>query len=615
MDGKHTCLFCVIRLLPVLLLLISNCASQACAEPLVVPLSQEPRVMNNFVVQLLDVTHLPGDRRQAFRFKSPRDGWLFFRVTAGVGRGGAIAATLSRKDAATARPLPLFSFSSRERKTREVMRHLPRGEYTLQIELKNADIESLVVRKVPIIMYQRVPGNFRSMPGFPEYNRRFLARCGMLSACNTIGTYDGFSWMKQWLESGRHTVRIAGGIGGLTTTKLAYEHWGACMEHPTGVQGTIIDEFYPGLSGRFSTWVPALKRLRAEKPHKHCYLYLAGTAKSIRGIVEPLKDQDCYFVLEEQTYEARTLAELTRDGFARNWVKGFEEYFPGFPERCIHSVGVMSGPSDSKYNDDIYPDVSYKVLKELQFHALATDPVFGPAGGVEIYQSPVCDEEYLRWCARLFRHYAIEGSRERLTDDPYTLTHIRNPDFEDGLKGWTVGPAAEGSIATAKIDGYGLNVQGRHTRVGIGDRFATMTRNAAKANEISQEIQGLEPGRYYSVRMYTGDRNNLNRWQIHNVSIRVPDAREVPQLTMHMPWMHRPVEKFGNKPTYPCYHRIVFQATKSTAKLVISDWHNPGDPTGPVGQELLFNFVQVEPYLMSSGESAGIGDPSVRGSR
>ena len=115
--------------------------------------------------------------------------------------------------------------------------------------------------------------------------------------------------------------------------------------------------------------------------------------------------------------------------------------------------------------------------------------------------------------------------------------------------------------------------------------------------------------------MYTGDRNNLNRWQIHNVSIRVPDAREVPQFTMHMPWRHRPVEKFGNKPTYPCYHRIVFQATKSTAKLVISDWHNPGDPTGPVGQELLFNFVQVEPYLMSSGESAGIGDPSVRGSR
>ncbi|GIS59104.1 MAG: hypothetical protein CM1200mP2_13290 [Planctomycetaceae bacterium] len=72
------------------------------------------------------------------------------------------------------------------------------------------------------------------------------------------------------------------------------------------------------------------------------------------------------------------MAELTKEGFARNWVKGFGEIFsPGFPKRCIHSIGVMSGPSDSKYNDDIYPDVSYKVLKgKLQFHALATDPVF-----------------------------------------------------------------------------------------------------------------------------------------------------------------------------------------------------------------------------------------------
>ena len=600
----------VVRMFTALLLTTLVFVAEVSAEPAMAPLSQKPRVLNNFVVQLLDVKDLPDDRRQAFRFESPRDGWLFFRVTAGVGRGGGITATLSGNGAAKSASMPLFTFSSRERRTHEVMRHLPRGEYTLQIESKNADIASLVVRKVPIIMYQRVPGSFRSMPGFPEYNRRFLARCGMLSACNTIGTYDGFRWMKQWLDSGRHTVRIAGGIGGLTTTKLAYEHWGGCMEHPTGVKGTIIDEFYPGLSGRFSAWVPALKRLRAEKPHKHCYLYLAGTAKDIRGIVEPLKDQNCYFVLEEQTYEARTLAELTKDGFARNWVKGFEEYFPRFPERCIHSIGVMSGPSDSKYNDDIYPDVSYKVLKELQFHALATDPVFAPAGGVEIYQSPVCDEEYLRWCARLFRHYAIEGSRERLTDDPYALSHIKNPDFDEGLKGWTVNPATAGSIATAKLEGYGLNVQGRHGRVGIGDRFATTTRNATKPNEISQEIRNLQPGRYYSVRVYTGDRANLHRWQIHNVSIRIPDAREVPNLTMHMPWMHRPAEKFGNKPTYPCYHRVVFQAVKSTARLVISDWHSPGVPTGPVGQELLFNFVQVEPYLMPGSDVAGIGDPS-----
>jgi len=575
-----------------------------------VPLTQKPRVLNNFVVQLIHTTNLRDQRRHAFRFVSPRDGWLFFRVSAATTRRGSITARLVGPPDTKPASMPLFSFDGGERRTAEVMRHLPRGEYTLEIETIDSEISLLDIRKVPIIMYQRIPGNFRSMPGFPNYDRRFLARCGMLSACNTIGTYDGFGWMKAWSATGRHTVRIAGGIGGLTSTKLAYEHWGACMEHPTGVNGTIIDEFYPGLSGRFPLWVPALKRLRSEKPHKHCYLYLAGTAKHIRGIVEPLKDQNCYFVLEEQTYEARTKAQLLKDGFAREWVRGFEEYFPGFPERCIHSVGVMSGPSDSKYNDDIYPDVSYKVLKELQFHALATDPVFAPAGGVEIYQSPLCDEEYLRWCARLFRHYAIEGHRERLTDDPYDLLHIQNPDFDAGLKNWTIRSATPDSVTTAHVEGWGLNVQGRHARVGIGDRFAVMTRSDKAPNEISQEITGLEPGRHYSVRLYTGDRQNLHKSQIHNISIRIPDAQELPGLVMHVPWMHRASERFGNKPTYPCYHRIVFRAVKPTATLIISDWHSPGTPTGPVGQELLFNFVQVEPYLMPTRDRGGTGDPS-----
>ncbi|GIS59105.1 MAG: hypothetical protein CM1200mP2_13300 [Planctomycetaceae bacterium] len=165
--------------------------------------------------------------------------------------------------------MPLFTFSSRERRTHEVMRHLPRGEYTLQIDSKNADIASLVVRKVPIIMYQRFPGgSFRSMPGFPEYNRGFFwpgAAC--CPPATRSGPTRGFSMDEavagQWSA---HSEDRRGESGGLTTTKLAYEHWGGCMEHPPGVKGTIIDEFYPGLSGRFSAWVPALKRLRAEKP-------------------------------------------------------------------------------------------------------------------------------------------------------------------------------------------------------------------------------------------------------------------------------------------------------------------------------------------------------------
>ena len=44
------------------------------------------------------------------------------------------------------------------------------------------------------------------------------------------------------------------------------------------------------------------------------------------------------------------------------------------------------------------------------------------------------------------------------------------------------------------------------------------------------------------------------------------------------------------------YWRL-FRATQPTAKLTISDWSTPNDPGGPVGQELLYNFVEVQPYF------------------
>jgi hypothetical protein len=45
------------------------------------------------------------------------------------------------------------------------------------------------------------------------------------------------------------------------------------------------------------------------------------------------------------------------------------------------------------------------------------------------------------------------------------------------------------------------------------------------------------------------------------------------------------------------YHWRVFRARDKTARLIISDWLSSSDPGGPIGQELLFNFVEVQPYL------------------
>lgn len=45
------------------------------------------------------------------------------------------------------------------------------------------------------------------------------------------------------------------------------------------------------------------------------------------------------------------------------------------------------------------------------------------------------------------------------------------------------------------------------------------------------------------------------------------------------------------------YHRRIFRATATTARLSVSDWESPGSAGGPPGQELMFNFIEIQPYL------------------
>ena len=50
---------------------------------------------------------------------------------------------------------------------------------------------------------------------------------------------------------------------------------------------------------------------------------------------------------------------------------------------------------------------------------------------------------------------------------------------------------------------------------------------------------------------------------------------------------------------YMTYHWRVFRANGKTARLTISDWASADDPGGPIGQELMANFIEVEPYFES----------------
>jgi len=281
------------------------------------------------------------------------------------------------------------------------------------------------------------------------------------------------------------------------------------------------------------------------------------------------------------------------------WEKGL----PGVTEKMVVVYGYMSQPTESLNVD---PTVDFKVYMDMQIRTLATHPAFFGLGGIQEYHSSYCDEENVRWAGRLYRHYCIEGNTEPLTRDPYELTHIKNPDFEDGAAGWAVESAEEGSMKAAKYSGYSW-LEGRYPRTTIGETFLLTKRSPKRPNAFAQEIQDLEPGRLYSLKMITGDYDDLVRERSnktrHAVSIRLDNVDLMPgpkmsfQFAFPNCYAHR-LGKFDRKHNYWMnYHWRVFRAKGTAAKLTVSDWRSSGEPGGPVGQQLMFNFVEIQPYI------------------
>jgi hypothetical protein len=564
---------------------------------------QKPRVMNNFVTEHILLDKLEAGGTYTIMFTNTRKGWLFFRLRGQVGKQGRMAITLMGKEGI--KPLKVIVCEAGDVMIRESMRYVPKGEYTVQISLKNATLESLNVREIPAIIFASFPYKPK-LAAFGQYDWPQLKQMGIFKNSNVIVTDDKeFPNMRQWLGEGKQVMQHTP----VPSMKIASETKDVCRYwlakhgiNDPNFSGVLIDEFYYALEKRYPLYVSAIKRLRKTRPNKVVYPYIAGKAKELRGFLEPLKNTDCQFAYEHY------LTELPTEGEAKYYMEStlkkqlvdIERYFPDFSSKCIYVLGFLSGPNESL---NCNPSVSFKVFMDMQFHLLATDSVFDNLYGIEEYLSGYCDEEYLRWCAKLFRHYCIEGSSERLTRDPYVLSHIWNPDFTHGLKGWTVDAAEPGSVTTERMTDYGWN-QGRYPeeQAPQGDSFLLMKRSKNKANRVSQKITNLTPGRYYSVKMYTSCYDDLAR-QAGNHAVRmfVEDAKPVPKENLQGEYAtnkNHYIKKLGRVSTYFNYHRIVFKATSKTARLVISDWRSENKPRSEIGQRMMFNFIEVEPYLM-----------------
>ena len=252
------------------------------------------------------------------------------------------------------------------------------------------------------------------------------------------------------------------------------------------------------------------------------------------------------------------------------------------------------------------PGVNFKVHLEMQFEHYATRPKFFGLGGISAYSSYNCNsEEYVRFASELCRHYGLEGNTERLSTDPYESAQISNPDFINGTDNWTLRPAEKNSMVVKSHKGYGAKQERVSHRGWTDMTFLLTKRSAEKPNQISQEIKGLTPGKLYSAKLFSADYQDYVKGESVRrklaVSLDIDNVNMVQSkcLVLEVDGIfHCSVGAFkGKTPPWMNYHRLVFRALGTTAKLTISDWADDANPGGPTGQEILYNFVEVEPYI------------------
>jgi len=91
----------------------------------------------------------------------------------------------------------------------------------------------------------------------------------------------------------------------------------------------------------------------------------------------------------------------------------------------------------------------------------------------------------------------------------------------------------------------------------------------------------------------------------HAVSLIIEDGQTVPEMSydsipLKTTFMPPQLSFFKQGQPVLNHRRLMFRAEEQTARLVISDWASDHSAGGPEGQELMFNYIQLEPYFEAS---------------
>ena len=530
-------------------------------------------------------------------FLNPRDGWVFFEVSS---KETLPALFLDEETTPLVwRPNPTQGQS-------EAMHFIKQGAHLLRSEGNGSG--TLSVRTVPELAYCYYPAAPHIAPYGP-YDWAYMTR-HVLSNVNTIVTTGGMApeEFETWIREGRQWIGNSS-LPGLTakTAPTVEEVAGIWAGVPgasaPGYNGIIVDEFLAADAGHYRAWSGALQQLH-DRPafagrtfYAWCGdLYGASASEEFCRLTMNLGYR---FAWEKYLAEAPD-ETAAKTGILRELaapMRAWQREQPGIESRTVMCLGYLCSFPETVNRD---PAVDYHRFMDMQFQALATNPAFWNLYGIMEYSASYADEESLRWAHKLFRHYCIEGHRTLLSDWPYRPDHLVNPDFAEGLNGWTIEAAAPESIAARSMDGYS-HLHGRYPRTNQGDRFCWMKRAANAPNRIRQTVKNLVPGRLYSLKLLSSDLAKLDVQQTVSLNVQIDGAETIApygfEYTYPINYAHELPPYTREHPAYFTFRRMVFRPAGNTAELILSDATKDGVALGPVGQETAFNFIEIQPFI------------------
>jgi hypothetical protein len=555
--------------------------------------------LNNFVVELIRRDH---PDRSSNTFVLDRPGWVFIRLENASTDARLV---LSYPDGEEL----IVALASWKPRMDEAMRFLPPGEYTLV--LKEGSADRLIVRRVPEIQYIR----YRYDPWVHAegpYDWAFLERAVLPHVNTVVGTVnkDHGREATDWRARGKRWIGemqapgfkiLAGGMSrGIDTLSpkdiLSELVAGSALGRPW-MDGLLLDEYGPNHQALFGPTLQAVRRIHQgpNYPGKRVDLYVFGEPEKMSGFLRGAVAAGSKIVMEAYLYEQPT-EEAAQRSFRKRLTDKlvrYEKVVPGGRRDLIICLGYMDTPPESLNVD---PQVNFRVFQDMEFQHLATDPAWEGVYGVSTYTAGYADRETLEWTARLYRHYCIEGNTTRITDEPYNNDYLTNPDFTDGLTGWDVTEAQEGSVEHRYVEGLG-SLQSRYGTEEVGNDCAVMVRSQQGPNQIAQTIRNLVPGREYLLRFFTtslsrrpGDYENPRYDDLSYVDVGLDGVETVQGSgydhlfrSIHTPDV-----------MYFTYHVRRFRAAGPAARLTLTDWTSPTAPGGNIGQTTAVNFIEVQ---------------------